>query len=150
MASVPAEMPAVAAAIAAATAKTAAAGPAATKHAAPAPTAADTAAAARTPAHGSASAASLRHANAGRQAATQSKPQHEFHLVSASIGELTSARPPVQARKCVANPRLSRKCRSVCASQSGDCHQFPPLELAGCTRFAPRDTLSVRRVPPKG
>src|ERR1017187_7329572 len=31
---------------------------------------------------------------------------------------------------------LSRKCRSVCAPQSGDCHQFPPLELAGCTRFA--------------
>src|ERR1039457_2270966 len=23
------------------------------------------------------------------------------------------------------------------ASQSGDCHQSPPLELAGCTRFAP-------------
>ena len=31
---------------------------------------------------------------------------------------------------------LSRKCRSVRAPQSGDCHQFPPLELAGCTRFA--------------
>ena len=27
------------------------------------------------------------------------------------------------------------------APQSGDCHQFPPLELAGCTRFAPRDML---------
>src|ERR1039457_5167497 len=26
--------------------------------------------------------------------------------------------------------------RWVCAPQSGDCHQFPPLELAGCTRFA--------------
>src|ERR1035438_9502461 len=25
-------------------------------------------------------------------------------------------------------------------AQSGDCHQFPPLELAGCTRFAPRET----------
>ena len=25
----------------------------------------------------------------------------------------------------------------MCAPQSGDCHQFPPLELAGCTRFAP-------------
>jgi hypothetical protein len=34
------------------------------------------------------------------------------------------------------NPGLSRKSRTVCAPQSGDCHQFPPLELAGCTRFA--------------
>jgi hypothetical protein len=25
-------------------------------------------------------------------------------------------------------------------SQSGDCHQFLPLELAGCTRFALRGT----------
>src|SRR5664279_5714629 len=45
-----------------------------------------------------------------------------------------------------ANPRLSRKCRSLCASQNGDCHQFPPLELAGCTRFALRRASSSRRV----
>src|ERR1035438_2958054 len=32
----------------------------------------------------------------------------------------------------------------VCAPQSGDCHQFPPLELDGCTRFAPRKTLPSR------
>jgi hypothetical protein len=38
--------------------------------------------------------------------------------------------------RCFLITRLSRKCRSVCAPQSGDCHQFPPLELAGCTRFA--------------
>src|ERR1700690_3949179 len=36
-----------------------------------------------------------------------------------------------------ANPGLFRKCRSVCAPQSGDCHQFPPLELAGCTWLYP-------------
>jgi hypothetical protein len=26
--------------------------------------------------------------------------------------------------------------RFVCAPQNGDCHQFSPLELVGCTRFA--------------
>src|ERR1035438_9179223 len=26
--------------------------------------------------------------------------------------------------------------------QSGDCHQFPPLELDGCTRFAPKASTS--------
>src|ERR1035438_6499858 len=31
--------------------------------------------------------------------------------------------------------------------QSGDCHQFPPLELAGCPRFAPRDTLRLAVSP---
>ena len=51
--------------------------------------------------------------------------------------KLASFRIPPRPRYA-ANPRLSRKCRSVCAPQSGDCHQFPPLELAGCTRFALR------------
>src|ERR1017187_8890185 len=45
------------------------------------------------------------------------------------------------------NPGLSRKCRSVCAPQSGDCHQFPPLELAGCTRLALRETLRLAVSP---
>jgi hypothetical protein len=31
--------------------------------------------------------------------------------------------------------------------QSGDCHQFPPLELAGCTRFALRETLRLAVSP---
>src|ERR1017187_7135058 len=45
---------------------------------------------------------------------------------------------------------------SVCAPQSGDCHQFPPLELAGCTRFAqglsqglPRGKRYAWPCPPK-
>src|ERR1035441_3635386 len=42
---------------------------------------------------------------------------------------------------------LSRKCRSVCAPQSGDCHQFPPLELAGCTRFAHAELTSPYPAP---
>jgi hypothetical protein len=46
-----------------------------------------------------------------------------------------------------ANPGLSRKRRSVCAPQSGDCHQFPPLELDGCTRFALRETLRLAASP---
>src|ERR1039457_6331866 len=33
-------------------------------------------------------------------------------------------------RQSRALPRLS------CPPQNGDCHQFPPLELVGCTRFA--------------
>src|ERR1039457_659834 len=81
----------------AATAKRAAAGSAATKPTAAARAVADTAATAKTAAHGSTSAASLRHAYAGGQGATQNNPQHESHLESASIGELTSAWPPVQA-----------------------------------------------------
>ena len=38
---------------------------------------------------------------------------------------------------CVTTPsRCLTVLGPVCAPQSGDCHQFPPLELAGCTRFA--------------
>src|ERR1035441_7150492 len=37
--------------------------------------------------------------------------------------------------------RLLNGFGGVCAPQSGDCHQFPPLELAGCTRFVPAFAL---------
>src|ERR1035438_2334312 len=46
-----------------------------------------------------------------------------------------------------ASPGLFRKCRSVCAPQSGDCHQFPPLELAGCARFAHAELTSPYPAP---
>src|ERR1035441_6588067 len=41
---------------------------------------------------------------------------------------------------------VARESGEGCAPQSGDCHQFPPLELAGCTRFAPRETHAAVRV----
>src|ERR1035438_8661963 len=43
---------------------------------------------------------------------------------------------------------VARESGEGCAPQSGDCHQFSPLELAGCTRFASRETLRPRAPAP--
>src|ERR1017187_2153902 len=45
------------------------------------------------------------------------------------------------------NATLSKMPIGACAPQNGDCHQFPPLELAGCTRFAHAQLTSPYPAP---
>ena len=56
-----------------------------------------------------------------------------------------AAQPPGNGR--APGPNCARMDRPGCAGQSGDCHQFPPLELAGCTRFAHAELTSPYLAP---
>src|ERR1035438_6169582 len=50
-------------------------------------------------------------------------------------------------------PPHGRRCKHGNTSQTRDSHHFSGAlcrKYGDCTWFAPRDTLSVRRVPPKG